>query len=100
LQLSPLDIDGLKDEIKSDVIIQRPDDMDTACSLAMLQEDVLLHMGIVKCEELISTTLIVLQPSQRQCPYHCHLLQITELLVILESVEAVCRTPVKGMMAS
>jgi hypothetical protein len=38
-------IDGLKDEIKSDVIIQRPDDLDTTCSLAMLQEDVLLHTG-------------------------------------------------------
>jgi hypothetical protein len=38
-------IDGLKDEIKSVVIIQRPADLDTACSLAMLQEDVWLHSG-------------------------------------------------------
>jgi hypothetical protein len=38
-------IDGLKDEIKSAVIIQRPADLDTACSLAMLQEDVWLHSG-------------------------------------------------------
>jgi hypothetical protein len=38
-------IDGLRDEIKSDVVIQRPPDLDTACSLALLREDVLLHMG-------------------------------------------------------
>jgi hypothetical protein len=38
-------IDGLKDEIKNDVIIQRPPELDTACSLALLQEDVLLHAG-------------------------------------------------------
>jgi hypothetical protein len=38
-------IDGLRDEIKSVVVIQRPPDLDTACSLALLQEDVLLHMG-------------------------------------------------------
>jgi hypothetical protein len=36
-------VDGLKDEIKSVVVIQRPVDLDTACSLAMLQEDVLMH---------------------------------------------------------
>jgi hypothetical protein len=36
-------VDGLKDEIKTVVIIQRPPDLDTACSLAMLQEDVLQH---------------------------------------------------------
>jgi hypothetical protein len=38
-------VDGLKDEIKSVVVIQRPVDLDTACSLAMLQEDVLMHTG-------------------------------------------------------
>jgi hypothetical protein len=38
-------VDGLRDEIKSVVVIQRPPDLDTACSLALLQEDVLLHMG-------------------------------------------------------
>ena len=38
-------VDGLKDEIKIVVTIQRPSDLDTACSLAILQEDVLLHMG-------------------------------------------------------
>jgi hypothetical protein len=38
-------VDGLKDEIKTVVTIQRPFDLDTACSLAILQEDVLLHMG-------------------------------------------------------
>ena len=38
-------IDGLNDEIKSAMIIQRPADLDTACSLAMLQEDVFLHTG-------------------------------------------------------
>lgn len=35
-------IDGLKHEIKSIVIIQRPSSLDTACSLAMLQEEVLM----------------------------------------------------------
>jgi hypothetical protein len=38
-------VDGLKDEIKTAVTIQRPSDLDTACSLAILQEDVLLKMG-------------------------------------------------------
>ena len=35
-------IDGLRDEIKSVVVIQHPPDLDIACSLALLQEDVLL----------------------------------------------------------
>ncbi|XP_035818132.1 F-box domain containing protein isoform X1 [Zea mays] len=38
-------IDGLKDEIKSVILIQRPSDLDTACSLALLQEDVLICTG-------------------------------------------------------
>jgi hypothetical protein len=32
-------VDGLKDEIKSVILIQRPVDLDTACSLALLQEE-------------------------------------------------------------
>jgi hypothetical protein len=38
-------IDGLRDNVKSAVIIQRPTDLDTACALAILQEEVLMHMG-------------------------------------------------------
>jgi hypothetical protein len=38
-------IDGLKDEIKSVILIQRPSDLDTACSLALLQEDMLICTG-------------------------------------------------------
>jgi hypothetical protein len=38
-------VDGLKDEIKMVVVIQSPLDLDTVCSLAILQEDVLLHNG-------------------------------------------------------
>lgn len=33
-------IDGLKDDIKSVVLVQRPADLDTACVLATLQEEV------------------------------------------------------------
>lgn len=33
-------IDGLKNEFKSAVLIQRPQDLDTACILALLQEEV------------------------------------------------------------
>ncbi|XP_062198590.1 uncharacterized protein LOC133901296 [Phragmites australis] len=33
-------VDGLKDEIKSIVMVQRPIDLDTACTLAALQEEV------------------------------------------------------------
>lgn len=33
-------IDGLQDEIKSSVLVQRPSDLDTACVLARLQEEV------------------------------------------------------------
>lgn len=36
-------LDGLKEEIKSVVAIQRPQDIDSASSLALLQEDVLLN---------------------------------------------------------
>lgn len=32
-------IDGLKDDIQSVVMVQRPPDLDTACSLAMVQEE-------------------------------------------------------------
>jgi hypothetical protein len=38
-------IDGLRDDVKSAIIIQRPPDLDTACALAILQEEVLMHMG-------------------------------------------------------
>jgi hypothetical protein len=33
-------IDGLRDDIKSVILIQRPVDLDTACVLALLQEEV------------------------------------------------------------
>src|SRR6185437_5464689 len=33
-------IDGLRDDIKSVVLVQRPQDLDTACALASLQEEV------------------------------------------------------------
>lgn len=36
-------LDGLKEEIKSVVTIQRPQDIDSASSLALLQEDVLIN---------------------------------------------------------
>jgi hypothetical protein len=32
-------VDGLKNEIKSVVLVQRPADLDTACALALLQEE-------------------------------------------------------------
>jgi hypothetical protein len=38
-------VDGLTDEIKSVVVIQRPSDLDTVCSLALLQEDILTTSG-------------------------------------------------------
>lgn len=34
-------IDGLKDEVRSVVLVQRPQDLDTACSVALLQEEAL-----------------------------------------------------------
>jgi hypothetical protein len=34
-------IDGLKDELKIAVIMQRLSDLDTTCSLALLQEDMM-----------------------------------------------------------
>lgn len=34
-------VDGLKDEVRSGVIMQRPQDLDTACTLALLQEEAL-----------------------------------------------------------
>lgn len=37
-------VDGLKDEVKAVVIIQRPKDLDTTCALGLLQE-VLSNMG-------------------------------------------------------
>lgn len=38
-------VDGLKDDLKAVVIIQRPADLDTACSLALLQEEVMSNTG-------------------------------------------------------
>jgi hypothetical protein len=38
-------VDGLRDEIKMVVIIQRSVDLDTTCSLALLQEEVMTSMG-------------------------------------------------------
>lgn len=34
-------VEGLKDEIRSAILLQRPQDLDTACSLALLQEEAL-----------------------------------------------------------
>jgi len=34
-------VDGLKDEIRAIVLVHRPSSMDVACSLALLQEEVL-----------------------------------------------------------
>ena len=36
-------VDGLMEEIRTVVAIQRPKDLDTACSRAILQEEVLAH---------------------------------------------------------
>ena len=33
-------LDGLRDEVRAVVIMQRPGDLDAACSLALLQEEV------------------------------------------------------------
>ena len=33
-------VDGLKDDIKASILVQRPLDLDTACVLAKLQEEV------------------------------------------------------------
>jgi hypothetical protein len=43
-------IDGLKDDVKSVVLVQRSVDLDTACSLALLQEEegVAHHRDIIK----------------------------------------------------
>jgi hypothetical protein len=38
-------LDGLRDEIKMVVIIQHPVDLDTTCSLALLQEEVMTSTG-------------------------------------------------------
>lgn len=32
-------IDGLRDDSKSDILVQQPGDLDTACALALLQEE-------------------------------------------------------------
>ncbi|RLM74197.1 hypothetical protein C2845_PM15G12530 [Panicum miliaceum] len=34
-------VDGLREDVRAVVVIQRPQDLDTACSLAILQEDVI-----------------------------------------------------------
>lgn len=36
-------IDGLKDDIRAVVIVHRPQDLDTASSLALLQEEVTME---------------------------------------------------------
>jgi hypothetical protein len=38
-------VDGLRDGIKSVVIIQRPPDLEIACSFSILQEDVMIRFG-------------------------------------------------------
>jgi hypothetical protein len=38
-------VDGLKEEVRSVVVIQRPNNLDVACSLALLQEDMLMQSG-------------------------------------------------------
>jgi hypothetical protein len=38
-------VDGLKDDLKAVVITQRPADLDTACSLALLQNEVMSNTG-------------------------------------------------------
>ena len=49
-------IDGLKDEVRSVVLVQRPQDLDTACSVALLQEEALegLRTGNFKKSDQLS----------------------------------------------
>jgi hypothetical protein len=50
-------VDGLKNEIKSVILVQRPVDLDTACSLALLQEEAETsrHREYMKPEFLFKT---------------------------------------------
>jgi hypothetical protein len=41
-------VDGLKDEIKQSIIVQRPKDLDTTCCFALLQEENTLSMKEVE----------------------------------------------------
>lgn len=46
-------VDGLRDDIRAVVLVQRPSDLDTACTLALLQEEV-ANGGIMPCSQAVS----------------------------------------------
>ncbi|XP_035816765.1 uncharacterized protein [Zea mays] len=56
-------VDGLKDELRAVVIIQRPADLDTTCSLALLQEEVMSTSGRRELRK-VDTNSIVRVPNK------------------------------------
>jgi hypothetical protein len=56
-------IDGLKDELKITVIMQRLSDLDTTCSLALLQEDMMNSTGRKEQRRIEMGSLIMFHPS-------------------------------------
>jgi hypothetical protein len=57
-------IDGLKDELKIAVIMQRLSDLDTTCSLALLQEDMMNSTGRKEQRRIEMGSFIMFHPSQ------------------------------------
>ena len=45
-------VDGLRDDIRAVVLVQRPSDLDNACILALLQEEV-ANGGIMPCSQTV-----------------------------------------------
>lgn len=64
-------MDGMKNEvIKEMVIVQRPKDLDTACSLALLQEEVMSNIGHRTTSGLNQDRLLGCLLNLDLCHYH------------------------------
>ena len=56
-------VDGLHDDIRAVVLVERPSNLDTACTLALLQEEV-ANGGIMPCSQAVSDAEWTIQGCQ------------------------------------
>lgn len=84
-------VDGLKPEIRSGVLMQKPQDLDSACSLAFLQEEILEGATPVVCKK--SDALVVSRNFGRPAtsaalakPFPMMIANLLKCLLVLEMI--------------
>lgn len=63
-------VDGLRDDIKSTIMVQRPSNLDTACSLALVQEETAESMKKKSIEKIMD--IIIIHLLEVRCHFLFH----------------------------